>query len=207
MPIPARAAATAGSARQLWLRRHCVAVTPVGTCSDHDGSPLGGVASRHGFPAGQHPYHRSSTGSRSRRLPASRRDGHDRRTGGGGMRQVEPCQATDSPGGVFSGTPIFLGVSQPLVEICIRSRAEGDSRSAANKMRRHPSRSSRRRSESTLQGASVSSDRSELRKGADPSFRTCPEPVDVELWHDFNGDEQELADRLGTGRLARRYHE
>jgi hypothetical protein len=59
------------------------------------------------------------------------------------------------------------------------------------------------RPEATLEGASVSSDRSELRKGADSSFRTCPEPVDVELWHDFNGDEQELADRLGTGRLAR----
>jgi hypothetical protein len=44
MPMPARAAPTAGSARQLWLRRHCVAVTHAMTRSHHDGSPLRGVA-------------------------------------------------------------------------------------------------------------------------------------------------------------------
>jgi hypothetical protein len=69
MPIPTRAAPTAGSARRLYVRRHGVVTTPATTCSDPNGSPLGGMASRHGFPIRQHPYHRHSTGSRSRRLP------------------------------------------------------------------------------------------------------------------------------------------
>ena len=120
MPVPIGGASTSGSARQSWLRRHCVAVTPVVTCSDHDGSPLGSVARRHGFPVGQHPYHRSSTGGRSRRLPASRRDGHERRTGGGGMRRVEPCQTPNS-WRKFSRTSISWGGSQPPWEI-VRDR-------------------------------------------------------------------------------------
>jgi hypothetical protein len=47
--------------------------------------------------------------------------------------------------------------------------------------------------------ASVSSARSELRKGADHSFRPCPEPVEIAFGQDGNGNEQELADRPGAG--------
>ena len=49
------------------------------------------------------------------------------------------------------------------------------------------------------QSTSVSLDRSELRKGADQTFRACPEPIDIEQWQDWNGDEHELADRPGIG--------
>ena len=103
MPIPTRAASKSGSARRLYVRRHGVVTTPAITCSDPNGSPLVGMASRHGFPVGQHPNHRSSTGGRSRRLPASRRDGHGRRTGDRGMRRVEPFRTARFPGGDFSG--------------------------------------------------------------------------------------------------------
>ena len=114
MPIPTRAASKSGSARRLYVRRHGVVTTPAITCSDPNGSPLVGMASRHGFPVGQHPYHRSSTGGRSRRLPASRCDGHGRRTGGGGMRRVEPFRTARFPGGDFSGLRLPGRIFSPM---------------------------------------------------------------------------------------------
>ena len=52
MPIPTRAASKSGSARRLFERRHGVVTTPAITCSDPNGSPLVGMASRQVFLSG-----------------------------------------------------------------------------------------------------------------------------------------------------------
>ena len=89
---------------------------------------------------------------------------------------------------------------------CTRSQAEGDGRSAVNKVLQHENRSSRHRSEATPEGASVSSDRGHnvdstpaciaARKSCAESTRPEPGPRDRPRATPTNIDAAELGFNL-----------